>query len=131
MTTFPLKIVTPDGSFFDGEAEKLIVRAIDGVVGILAKHIPYVTALGVGPGKVTIQGADRQAAVNGGMLAVTKEGVRLVAGTFEWAEDIDLQRAQRAKEKAEARIKAAHDDRELQMAKAKLTRALTRLNVAK
>ena len=131
MTTFPLKIVTPDGSFFDGEAEKLIVRAIDGDVCILAKHIPYVTALGVGPGQVTIQGADRQAAVNGGMLAVTKEGVRLVAGTFEWAEDIDLQRAQRAKEKAEARIKAAHDDRELQMAKAKLTRALTRLDVAK
>ena len=62
---------------------------------------------------------------------MTKEGVRLVAGTFEWAEDIDLQRAQRAKEKAEARIKAAHDDRELQMAKAKLTRALTRLDVAK
>lgn len=131
MTTFPLKIVTPDGSFFDGEAEKLIVRAIDGDVCILAKHIPYVTALGVGPGKVTINGADRRAAVSGGMLAVTGEGVRLVAGTFEWAEDIDTQRAQRAREKAEARIKAAHDDRELQMAKAKLMRALTRLDVAK
>ena len=79
MSTFHLQIVTPDGGFFDGEAEKLIVRAIDGDVCILARHSPYVTALGTGEARVTIDGKRRRAACAGGMLAVTKDNVRLVA----------------------------------------------------
>ena len=123
MSTFHLQIVTPDGGFFDGEAEKLIVRAIDGDVCILARHSPYVTALGTGEARVTIDGKRRRAACAGGMLAVTKDNVRLVATTFEWAEDIDADRAQRAKERA------AKDQRELELAQARLKRALTRLQV--
>lgn len=130
MTTYHLQIVTPDGSFYDGDAERLIVRAIDGDVCILAKHIPYVTALGMGAARVTIDGKDRQAAVNGGLLTVTADHVRLVATTFEWAEDIDAARAARAKEEAERRIANARDAHELQMAKAKLSRALVRLSVS-
>lgn len=103
MSTFHLQIVTPDGGFFDGEAEKLIVRAIDG--------------------------KRRRAACAGGMLAVTKDNVRLVATTFEWAEDIDADRAQRAKERAEQLIEKAKDQRELELAQARLKRALTRLQV--
>ena len=60
MSTFHLQIVTPDGGFFDGEAEKLIVRAIDGDVCILARHSPYVTALGTGEARVTIDGKRRR-----------------------------------------------------------------------
>ena len=111
MSTFHLQIVTPDGGFFDGEAEKLIVRAIDGDVCILARHSPYVTALGTGEARVTIDGKRRRAACAGGMLAVTKDNVRLVATTFEWAEDIDADRAQRAKERAEQLIGKAKDQR--------------------
>ncbi len=130
MTTYHLQIVTPDGSFYDGDAERLIVRTIDGDVCILAKHIPYVTALGMGAARVTIDGKDRQAAVNGGLLTVTADHVRLVATTFEWAEDIDAARAARAKEEAEHRIASARDAHELQLAKAKLSRALVRLSVS-
>ena len=130
MTTYHLQIVTPDGSFYDGDAERLIVRTIDGDVCILAKHIPYVTALGMGAARVTIDGKDRQAAVNGGLLTVTADHVRLVATTFEWAEDIDATRAARAKEEAERRIASARDAHELQLAKAKLSRALVRLSVS-
>ena len=64
------------------------------------------------------------------MLAVTQDDVRLVATTFEWAEDIDKNRAQRAKEEAERRIQKAKDANELEMAKAKLSRALTRIKTA-
>ena len=53
MSTFHLQIVTPDGGFFDGEAEKLIVRAIDGDVCILARHIDYAAPLGIGEARVT------------------------------------------------------------------------------
>lgn len=129
MSTFHLQIVTPDGGFFDGEAEKLLVRAIDGNVCILPRHSPYVTALGTGEACVVIDGQRRRAACSGGMLAVTKENVRLVATTFEWAENIDAARAQRAKERAEEQLQKATDKREIERAQARLKRALTRLSV--
>ncbi|WP_367924538.1 ATP synthase F1 subunit epsilon [uncultured Ruthenibacterium sp.] len=131
MSTFHLQIVTPDGEFFDGEAERISVRTIDGDVAILAKHVPYVTALGTGEAHVVVDGQTRRAAANGGMLAVTADHVRVVATTFEWAEEIDVERAKRAKEDAERRIQNAKDAHELQLAKARLSRALVRLNVAK
>ena len=131
MSGFHLQIVTPDGEFFDGSAERVKVRTISGDVAILAGHIPYVTALDIGEATVTVDGNTRRAAANGGMLSVTPEIVRVVATTFEWAEDIDLERAKRAKEKAEDRIKKAQNAKELELAKAKLSRALVRLNVGK
>ena len=130
MTTFHLQIVTPDGGFYDGDAEKLIVRALGGDGCVLPRHAPYVTALGTGQATVVIDGQRRSAACAGGMLAVTKDDVRLVATTFEWAEDIDKNRAQRAKEEAERRIQNAKDAAELEMAKAKLSRALARIKAA-
>lgn len=131
MSSFHLQIVTPDGEFFDGPAERVKVRTINGDVAILAGHIPYVTALGTGEASVTVEGEVRKAAASGGMLSVTPEVVRVVATTFEWAEDIDLDRARRAKEKAEERIRKAQNARELELAKVKLSRALVRLNVGK
>lgn len=129
MPTFHLQIVTPDGGFYDGDAEKLIVRTSSGDVCILPNHIPYVTTLGTGVAAVVVDGQRRTAACAGGMLAVTQDNVRLVATTFEWAEDIDKKRAIRAREKAEDRIRNAKDAAELELAKAKLARALTRIKV--
>ncbi|MEQ2521305.1 ATP synthase F1 subunit epsilon [Ruthenibacterium sp. CLA-JM-H11] len=131
MSTFHLQIVTPDGGFFDGEAERVSVRTIDGEAAVLGNHIPYVTALGTGEARVVVDGQTRRAAASGGMLAVTPGHVRVVASTFEWAEDIDVERAKRAKEDAEQRIQNAKDPHELQLAKARLSRAQVRLNVAK
>ena len=130
MPTFHLQIVTPDGGFYDGDAEKLIVRALGGDVCILPRHAPYVTALGTGEATVVIDGQRRQAACAGGMLAVTQDDVRLVATTFEWAEDIDKQRAQKAEEKARRKIESAQNAAELELAKAKLYRALARIKAA-
>ena len=131
MSTFHLQIVTPDGGFFDGEAERVSVRTIDGEAAVLGNHIPYVTALGTGEARVVVDGHTRRAAASGGMLAVTPGHVRVVATTFEWAEDRDVERAKRAKEDAEQRIQNAKDPHELQLAKARLSRAQVRLNVAK
>ena len=129
--TFHLEIVTPDGGFYDGEAEKLIVRAKGGDVCILPRHAPYVTALGIGEATVVLPGDQRRkAACAGGMLSVTGDHVRLVATTFEWAEDIDKARAQKAEEKARQKLQSAQDGVELEMAKAKLYRALTRQKAA-
>lgn len=132
MSSFHLQIVTPDGSAFDGMAQKLFCRTIAGDVCILARHCDYLTALGMGEARVTLEdGAVRRAACIGGMLAVTKGRARVVATTFEWAEDIDKARAAAAKEKAEARLAQKDlDARELQLAEAKLKRALVRTHVA-
>ena len=130
MSTFHLQIVTPDGAFFDGDAERLKVRTIDGDVAILPHHIPYVTVLGTGEADVVVDGVVRRAAASGGMLSVTGGDVRIVATTFEWAEDIDVERAKRARESAEAAIRQETDPNQLELAKARLSRANARLKAA-
>ena len=131
MSMFHLRISTPDGLAFDGEVERVRVRMIDGDVCLLARHEDYVSAVGVGEASiVTADGKTRNAACIGGMLAMINNEANLIATTFEWAEEIDLERAQRAKQAAEARIAAAKTDkRELMLAEAKLQRALVRINV--
>jgi len=131
MSTFHLKISTPDGLKFDGEVERLRVRMIDGDVSLLARHADYVSAVGAGEAAIlTADGQTRCAACIGGMLAMINNEANLIATTFEWADEIDLDRAKRAKEAAEARIAAAkNDDKELVLAKAKLQRALVRIGV--
>ena len=131
MSTFHLKISTPDGLLFDGEVERVRVRMIDGDVCLLAHHTDYVSAVGAGEASIAVaDGQVRKAAYIGGMLAMINNEASLIATTFEWAEDIDLDRAKRAREVAQARIAAAkNDDRELMLASAKLQRALVRINV--
>ena len=133
MSTFHLKISTPDGLLYDGEVERLRVRVIDGDICLLARHSDYVSAVGVGEAAITTEdGQTRTAACIGGMLSMIHNEASLIATTFEWAEQIDLERAKRAKEAAEAKIAAAKDDkRELMLAQAKLQRALVRINVKK
>ena len=98
--TFRLQIVTPDGLAFEGEAEKISVRTIEGEIGILARHIDYVSPLGMGEAVITdAEGKERRAACIGGMVAVHNGNVRLVATTFEWAENIDLERAKAAEQR--------------------------------
>jgi len=133
MSTFHLTISTPDGLKFEGEVERVRVRMIDGDVCIMAKHQDYVSAIGAGEASiVTADGQVRNAACIGGMLAMIQNEANLIPTTFEWADEIDLDRAVRARDSAQARLDAAKaDDRELALAKAKLQRALVRIGVKK
>ena len=132
MSSFHLQIVTPDGLFYDGQAEKLDVRAVTGGVTILPRHINYVTPLGMGAASVTIDGSDRLAACIGGMLAVSGGEVKLIATTFEWADQIDQARAQRALTAAQEKLQRREElsEAEIQLAEAKLHRALVRTSLA-
>ena len=104
MKTFHLQIVTPDGEFFDGQAERVIVRTNNGDVAIMAGHANYVAVLGIGAAVVVTDSERRKAACMGGMLAVTNGEVRVIATAFEWADQIDKERAKLALEKAEAKL---------------------------
>lgn len=131
MNTFPLKIVTPDGVHFDGVAEELIVRAITGDIGILAGHINCVAPLGMGQAMVVVNGERRYAACIGGMLSVVDNHVTLVPTTFEWADQIDLDRAKSSEQRAKSIIGDKNaKDTELRLAEARLKRALVRKSVA-
>ena len=130
MNSFQLKIVTPDGTRFEGEAQELIVRSTTGDIGILAGHINCVCALGMGLATVLIDGQKRYAACIGGMLSVVNGNVTLVPTTFEWADSIDVARAERSLERAQAVLdNKASADTDLVMAKARLRRALIRKDV--
>ena len=131
--TFELQIVTPDGLIFEGEAERLFCRTIAGDVCILARHCDYMTALGMGEARVTMaDGTVRRAACIGGMLAVTGGKARLVATTWEWAEEIDKARAEASHQRAEEILaRKGADARELELANARLRRALVRTSVAR
>lgn len=131
MTSFPLKIVTPDGLIYDGTAEQLIVRTTSGDVAILARHINYVAPLGMGRAVVLQNGQRRYAACIGGMLSVLNGEVTLVPTTFEWAEEIDRDRAENAYNRA-SKVLQNKDASEvdLRLAEAKLRRALIRKSIA-
>ena len=104
MRTFHPQIVTPDGEFFDGQAERVIVRTNNGDVAIMAGHANYVAVLGMGAAVVVTENERRRATCMNGMLAVTNGEVRVIATAFEWAEQIDKERAKLALEKAEAKL---------------------------
>ena len=129
--TFPLKIVTPDGLIFDGQADKLIVRTTTGDVCILARHINAVFPLGMGQAMVEADGQRRTAACIGGLLSIVDGAVTLVPTTFEWSDQIDADRAEKSLHRAEGILKNKDaSDAELQLAEARLKRALIRKSVA-
>ena len=92
MSTFPLRIGTPDGLLFEGDVERVVCRSVGGDLAILARHCNFCTALGMGEASVVMEdGTRRTAACIGGMLSVMNGTCRLLATTWEWKEDIDEQ----------------------------------------
>lgn len=130
MRSFPLTIVTPDGTAYSGTAESLLVRTDDGDVEIMAGHADYIASVGIGRTRIRVGGVDRFASSSGGFLSVKSGEVKLVATTFEFAEDIDKKRAELARENAERAIASAKNSRDIDLARAKLQRALSRISVA-
>ena len=131
MTDFSLKIVTPYGLVYDGNAQELIVRTTSGDLGILAGHIGCVAPLGMGRATVIIDGQKRYAACIGGMVSVVGSNVTLVPTTFEWANEIDADRAEASYQRAQTILHSKDaSDTDLKLAEARLRRALVRKSVA-
>ena len=103
MSEFHLSIVTPERMFFDGEAERVVVRTISGDVGILKGHAKYISALGTGALKIKFSDGEKIAALSGGFIKADREKTLILATTCEWKDEIDLERAKRAEEKARER----------------------------
>lgn len=131
MKEFPLTIVTPDGLIFEGSAQEVVVRTTSGDMGILAGHIACVAPLGMGRATIVADGKKRCGACIGGMVSVVGGQVKIVATTFEWAEDIDANRAEASRRRARAVLDdKSSSDTDLRLAEARLKRALVRKSVA-
>ena len=128
---FVIKIITPDRVFYEGQADMVELTTTEGDIGIYADHIPLTTI--VAPGIMTITepgGKLKEAAVLEGFMEITQEKVTILAQSCEWPEEIDVNRAEAAKERAEARIKTKAENLDLKRAEYALHKALIRIDVA-
>ena len=132
MATFQLKIVTPDGVSYDGQAQRIVVRTTAGEVGILSRHATYLAPLDIGKVRVTDgEGNVREAACSGGMVSFANEVATVVAQTFEWADEIDVARAERALQRAQNQKAEKAQAQDIKLAELKIKRALNRISVGK
>ncbi|RJQ32757.1 MAG: F0F1 ATP synthase subunit epsilon [Peptococcaceae bacterium] len=124
-----LEIVTPEKKVFSEEVQFLVAPGAAGELGILPEHAPLVTALHIGV--LRVQQAEKQlkVAVSGGFMEVRNSKVTVLAGAAERAGEIDVTRAEAAKQRAEARL-AGGGDIDVLRAEMALKRALARLKAA-
>jgi len=132
VSTFLLEIVTPERKVYAEEVNMIIVKGVEGELGILPNHIPLVTPLKIAPITVKKQGSkDEILAVNGGFMEVRKDKVVILAESAELPGQIDVDRAKAAKERAEKRLKdAKQENLDFKRAELALQRAVNRLDVS-
>ncbi len=132
MQSFNLEIITNDGVHYKGEANSVTVRTTTGDITVLARHIDYITAIGIGSATIQIGDKKRVAACMGGLLAITNGEVKVLSSTFEWSDEIDEARAEKALEEARKVVNSASDDsKAVARANIKIQRSLARINVKK
>jgi len=132
MATFHLEVVSLDGREFDGEVTRVMLRTIDGDVAILARHTNYCSAIAMGTAHVYLpDDTVRTAACIGGMITMLDNKCSVLPTTWEWSDQIDVDRAKAAKETAEKRLADEGLSKEERVrAEAKLYRALVRISAA-
>lgn len=131
MKTFKVKIVAIRRNFYSGPCESLVFTTTDGLVGILADHEPTVYAVSAGELRYTVDGKTEILAVGDGMARVVGNKVDILVDFAERADEIDAIRAEDAKQRAEAALRAKSNDRSMAAAEAALGRAIARLKVVK
>lgn len=131
MEQFNLRIITPDRVFYEGDIEMVEFNTTEGEVGVLPGHIPM--TLVIKPGILTITEAEetKEAALHSGFAEILPEGVVILAEVVEWPSEIDLERAEDARERAEERIKEHAPETDMVRAEVALLRAIARISVLK
>ncbi len=131
MKTFKLEIVAIDKVFFSGDAESLVFPAFDGERGVLAGHETMVSAVKSGELRFKANGKTHVIACGDGLVEILGDRVVLICDFAERPEDIDVLRAEHAKERAQERIRARRSEIEFVHSQAALARAMARLKVTR
>ena len=128
---FKLSVVSPERVLYEQEVQGIIVPGSEGYLGVLSNHAPLISSLA--PGKITITESDekqRIAAVSGGFIEVSDNVATILAETVEFVEEIDLDRARTAYQRAKERMGLKKSAIDMQRALAALRRAENRLKIA-
>ena len=127
---FDLRIITPDRIFYEGEASMVEFNTTEGEIGVLKGHIPMTVI--VKPGVLTIYGEEtKEAALHAGFVEILQDKVTIMAEIIEWPHEIDLGRAEEARERARQRISEKSSETDILRAETALQRAIARIEVLK
>ncbi|MDE2735008.1 MAG: F0F1 ATP synthase subunit epsilon [Gemmatimonadota bacterium] len=131
MPAFALEVVTPERVAYSGQVASLQAPGSEGGFGVLAGHIPLLTSLQIGRLRfVEEDGSEVQMAISGGFVEVGREQVAVLAETAERVEEIDVARAEAARQRAEERLARAREERvDVARAEAALARAINRIRI--
>ncbi|QNO15175.1 F0F1 ATP synthase subunit epsilon [Alkalicella caledoniensis] len=127
---FLFELVTPERKLISEEVDMIIARAVDGDLGIMANHAPLLTPVTISQLLVKNDGLGKLIAVGGGILEVSKEKTVLLADTAELPHEIDVERAEEARQRAEERLAKDKNVIDVKRAEVALRKALTRIDVA-
>jgi F-type H+-transporting ATPase subunit epsilon len=132
MTEFSFQILSPEKVIYKGNIVSLVVPGQEGYLGVMARHAPMIAALAAGEVKISeANGAINYYAVSGGILEVGDDEVVLLADSAEKADEINTDRAEAARKRAEERLAQREQEIDFDRAQAALLRAITRLRVAR
>lgn len=127
---FQLEIISPDRIFYEGPAEMLEIRTTEGEIGILKDHIPLTAMLTPCIANIKTGGGSRQAAIHDGFIEILKDRVIVLSESCEWPEEIDRNRAEEARIRAERRLKSGDVTLNVTRAELALRKSLIRLELA-
>lgn len=122
-----LKITTHEKTVFDGDVDEIYSKGTQGEFGILPGHIPFMSALDIGITRVVVDGKTQSFTTMGGVFQLTGNEALILTQTAEKAEEIDVERAEEAKKRAQERLENEIDNLDVQRAEIALARAMTRL----
>ena len=127
---FELQIVTPERVFYDKQVDRVIFRTMEGDIGVLQGHIPLTVGLSSGTCVISSEDGEYRGVVHGGFAEIREDKVTILTDAAEWPDEIDVERAKRALERAEKRLIDPHyDEVRVTQAKSSVVRALARLEV--
>ncbi|WP_446898311.1 F0F1 ATP synthase subunit epsilon [Clostridium sp. LBM24168] len=125
-----LTILTPERDFYSGEVVEVITDSVDGKIAILPDHMPLITVLRPADTEITQEdGKKLKAFTSTGVLEVKDNELKILCDDCEWPEEIDIERAQKAKKRAEERLQSQKDGIDIKRAQMALARALARINL--
>ena len=127
---FDIEIITPDRVFYKGETDFLEFNAQNGELGVYKTHIPLAAVLAPGSGTIQIGVEEKIAAIHSGFAEILGDKVTFLAELAEWPDEIDIDRAQAAKERAEQRLSNHTAEIDVKRAEFALRKALIRIDVA-
>lgn len=128
---FELKIIEPNGMFYEGQASFLEFSSVMGEMGVYANHIPLTTILAPGVVKIHNDGQVKKAAVMGGFIEIQKDKITVMAEDANWPEEIDIERAMAAKKRAQERLEKKETGLDVVRAEAALKRAMARISATR